>query len=207
MSHEQQIKRFVRRLAAMPVSHQTFNLYAGKSRSARICRANLECYLLRLASQQPKVMLLGEAPGYKGCRLTGIPFTSEKILRTHPLFADADFEVLVPSQRPETEISSTVVWNTLSELKTLPVLWNIFPFHPFKSGAPQSNRTPTAIELVQGKAIMLKLVSILHIQHIIAIGKKANSQLSDLEIKCSCVRHPANGGATPFRLELKALFH
>jgi len=28
----------------------------------------------------PSILFLGEAPGYKSCRLTGVPFLSERVL-------------------------------------------------------------------------------------------------------------------------------
>lgn len=195
---EQEIERFVKRLAHLPASTQTFNMYAGSSKRVQLCRANLQLYLKQMISIEPKIMLLGEAPGYKGCRLTGVPFTSEKTLLTHPFFAGQNFQVVTPTQRPETEISSTVVWRNITSLKPLPLLWNIYPFHPFKEGESQSNRAPNAAELEKGKEILLELVGLFKIEHIVAVGKKAYHKVSDLDIKHSYVRHPANGGAKEF---------
>lgn len=39
-------------------------------------RGNLADYLRLMARREPTLLLVGEAPGYRGCRLTGIPFTS-----------------------------------------------------------------------------------------------------------------------------------
>ena len=52
----------------------------------RCRRENLKLYLEKMKKLNPSFLLLGEAPGYKGCRLTGIPFSSEKILATNDFF-------------------------------------------------------------------------------------------------------------------------
>jgi hypothetical protein len=46
------------------------------------------------------------------------------------------------------------------ELPALPILWNILPFHPYKSGKPLSNRTPLRGEQEAGFAFLLALRSI-----------------------------------------------
>ena len=35
---------------------------------------------LHLSASKPKLLLIGEAPGYQGTRITGCPFTSEALL-------------------------------------------------------------------------------------------------------------------------------
>ena len=61
-------------------SATVFNPYAGVDELSAMRRHNLSLYLRRMAERQPRLLLLGEAPGYRGCRVTGVPFTSESIL-------------------------------------------------------------------------------------------------------------------------------
>ena len=39
-------------------------------------RQNLEIYLQEMLDRDPKVLLVGEAPGFRGMRITGVPFTN-----------------------------------------------------------------------------------------------------------------------------------
>src|SRR5574344_205729 len=105
------------------------NLYGGNNSNSLIRKHNLKLYLQKMKTLNPNILLLGEAPGYKGCRLTGVPFTSEKILKNHPFFINQDFQFI--NQQPESEKSATIVWDTLQNFKNIPLIWNIFPFHPF----------------------------------------------------------------------------
>ena len=45
--------------------------------------SNLKYYLYNMSLLKPNILFVGEAPGYQGCALTGIPFTSEFIIKTH----------------------------------------------------------------------------------------------------------------------------
>jgi hypothetical protein len=52
---------------------------------------NLRLYLDAMIKMKGKrVLLVGEAPGYKGCKITGIPFTSGKAFERfdHPLLKE-----------------------------------------------------------------------------------------------------------------------
>jgi len=70
------------------------NLYFGDSRESLIRKHNLLTYFVHMKKLKPKILLLGEAPGYKGCRLTGVPFTSEKILSNHLFFKELNFQFI-----------------------------------------------------------------------------------------------------------------
>ncbi len=168
---------FIESLAAVPTMDRVYNPYAGASAAADRCRTNLECYLRQMNAFRPAVLLVGEAPGYRGCRLTGIPFTSEHIMAGHPQFAAAQGFQIDGRQR---EASATAVWRTLDELAQAPLLWNAFPFHPHRAELPDSNRTPTGSEIACGEPYLRNLLTHYPIQLIVAVGKKAGQALAYL---------------------------
>lgn len=201
---------FVRRLSVAPLypGPGLFNPYAGASVAA-VRRANLALYLRRMADHQPRLLLLGEAPGYRGCRLTGVPFTSEFVLLTEPtpfgLFgASAGFRPTGPAGAPRREATATIFWQTVAEFEAPPLLWNALPFHPFLIGNELTNRTPSLSELAMGEGFVNELLAAFHIDRIIAVGRKAAEAASRWGIPATRVRHPGHGGKGAFRRELAA---
>jgi len=197
------IELFIKNLTEYIESSDSTNLYGGNSRESQIRRKNLKLYLEKMKKLNPSFLLLGEAPGYKGCRLTGIPFSSEKILATNDFFKNQGFNCINEPQSLESEISATIIWNELENYTNKPLIWNIFPFHPHKSNSIKSNRTPTKSELMSGKEYLKQLLEIFDIKKIIALGRKPESQISDLGLDFIYVRHPANGGKNKFINGLK----
>jgi len=66
MSHEA-IDKLVDQLADLPESDRLFNPYAPlHDPASAIRRENLICYLGDMKERQPEVLLLAEAPGYRG---------------------------------------------------------------------------------------------------------------------------------------------
>jgi len=170
--------------------HQVVTLDQPDAAVAR--RTNLYEYLQ--SRTRPRLMLVGEAPGYRGCRFSGIAFTSERSL---PI---GRWSSLHPSGWREA--SATIVHGALADtrLEEQTVLWNAVPHHP---AGPHSlsNRTPTRQELVVGLEWLERLVAILQPQLIVAIGRSAKSLLPEAVM----LRHPANGGASLFRQGLAEL--
>ena len=119
---------FVEELAAARIG-RTFNQYAEGAR-APLLRERLAEYLGERADAP--VLLVGEAPGYRGAR-SGIPFTSERQVTGHG----------------PAEATASVVSRVLSELGLgdCVVLWNVVPTHP---GTAQTNRRPTQVEIAAG---------------------------------------------------------
>jgi uracil-DNA glycosylase len=162
----------VARLAAARIG-ETFNQY---SRS-RLRRERLGAYLA--AHWDAPILLVGEAAGYRGARISGIPFTSERQL----------------SGKGPAEASATVVHRALEELglEDRVLLWNVVPTHP---GTERSNRPPTRAEIAGG-FVFLRWVACGRLP--IAVGRVAQAALGG-----SYVRHPARGGAVRFREDLVA---
>jgi uracil-DNA glycosylase len=155
-------------------------------------------------------ILVGEAPGYQGCRYSGIAFTSERLLLEGaiPRIPALSGERLSTRRLPFSEPSATIVWGTLSRLGIADrtILWNAVQLHPHRPDTPWSNRTPTDRELEYGVPALHLLAAAFPTARIVAIGKKAEYLVARAGIPIAgTVRHPANGGATKFAEGLEEL--
>jgi hypothetical protein len=156
---------------------ETFNQY----RCSRLLRERLESYLER--KRHASVVLVGEAAGYRGARVSGVPFTSERQL----------------TGRGPAEASATIVHRVLGELGVEDdvLLWNVVPTHPHEPGRPYTNRRPSRVEVdvsfrfLEGAAGGRRLI---------AVGRLAEEVTG-----APYVRHPSHGGAQAFRAGLAAL--
>ena len=185
--------------------------------------ANLRRYLeLR---QEAHYLFIAEALGYQGGHFSGIAITSERILLgNHPdveqksvlgewdyrRTSDADSTLLNNSQRLKgfNEPTDTVVWNTLNRhgLASFDViLWNIFPFHPYKGDNLLTNRTPSTNELDIGIEYARMLMELRPGMKVVAIGQKAALTLSRYGVDCMAVPHPSMGGANRFKAAVAQL--
>jgi len=162
-----------------------------------------------------KYLLVGEAIGYQGGHFSGIPMTSERILlggqKKRGILPEHVFSGIKPNRTSKvnlkplgfSEPTGTIVWGHIIQSNLNPrdfILWNAFPWHPFKFEIGMlSNRTPNAKELQGGAHILSRLIQITKVKNIIAIGKKSFDMLNQLGIETINIRHPANGGATIFK--------
>lgn len=211
MTTPAQIDNFISALAQARLPTNAFNEYAPGNADNAIRRANLRLYLRAMQMRKPAALLLMEAPGYRGCRLTGVPVTSRRILleggEALDLFGrEAGFRDVgdFGFERVYGEQSATIVWGALAELRALPLIWNAFPFHPHKAGNPLSNRKPRRAELTLGADFTRQLLDMWTFEQIIAVGNVAHELLCKLEIDCHKLRHPANGGKQEFVAGLRA---
>lgn len=168
--------------------------------------------LQRLAAHldcDAQFILVGEAPGYQGCRYSGIAFTSERLLGEGVIpRIPALGQRLSTRKLPFSEPSATIVWKTLYKLGIAEhtILWNAMQLHPYKPDNLWSNRTPQPAEITLGAPAMRLLKEAYPKARIVAVGKKAEGLLHEMGIDTAgAVRHPANGGATEFSLGLKEL--
>lgn len=158
---------FVAELAAARIG-TTYNQYADSDLRCR----RIADYLDRRRTAH--YLLVGEAAGYRGARISGVPFTSERQL----------------TGAGPAEASATIVHRVLAELGAGEdvLLWNAVPTHP---GTESSNRPPTRDEVREGTRFLDELrVG----RSVIAVGRVAHSILGG-----RYVRHPAHGGAAAFR--------
>lgn len=203
---------FVRRLGETPVAPDANNPFAvGDNPYNALRRANLERYLRDVYERRTPIVLIGEAPGYRGMRLTGVPFGSRRVvlqgLPSLNLFGVGRGYVDVPEPGFEDiqgEQSSTIVWGTLAELGLAPLAWGAFPFHPHKPGLPRTNRAPRTPEVSTGVSFVRELLAIFQPQKVIAVGNVAHRQLGALGIDAVKIRHPAQGGKNDFVAGLRA---
>ena len=125
------------------------------------------------------VLLVAEAPGYRGTRISGIPLTSERQL----------------SGTGPAETTATVVHAVLDELGLADdvLLWNVVPTHP---GGERSNRRPTRAEIEAGLPFARELA---RGRTVVPVGRIAQAALGG-----AYLRHPAHGGSAEFRRGIAA---
>lgn len=201
--------RFLNELADAQVSEDRatnqFSRTVGDLQANAVRRRNLRLYLTELAAIRPRMLLIGEAVSYRGGRLTGIAFVSETVMlggvdtrSGHVLGADRGYRKATAGPKLSTEASATMVWGTIAAVEPLPLLWNAFPFHPFHAGEPDSNRVPSAAELLLGSQFIERLLKLFPIEQIVAIGNQASLSLTRLGLAHEKVRHPSQGGKNLF---------
>jgi uracil-DNA glycosylase len=163
----------VERLAEAEIG-ATFNFYRDGP-GAALRRDRLRAYLE--SRRDAPLLLVGEAAGYRGARVSGIPFTSERQL----------------TGEGPAEASATIVHRVLAELglEESVLLWNVVPTHP---GTARSNRPPRRDEIEAGVRFARELA---RGRRVIAIGRCAEAALD-----APYVRHPSHGGAAEFRAGL-----
>jgi uracil-DNA glycosylase len=164
---------FVDELAAAEIG-ATFNFYRDGPRAA-LLRRRLAAYLDE--SEDAAILLVGEAPGYRGARVSGVPFTSERQL----------------TGAGPAESTATIVRTVLAELdlEQATLCWNAVPTHP---GTETSNRRPTRTEIDAGRRFFQRLAEG---RRIVAVGRVAAAATGS-----PYIRHPSHGGAEEFRAGL-----
>ena len=153
----------------------TYNQYA----RSPLRRERLARYLEERRSA--RFLLVGEAAGYRGARVSGLAFTSERQL----------------TGAGPSEASATIVHRVLRELGVEDdvLLWNLVPTHPHRPGQPLSNRPPTRAEIREARPWLDALGSN---RLLLAVGR-----LAERELGAPYVRHPSHGGAVRFRKTLE----
>lgn len=192
------LNKFVARLSKESPADNLENPYYGRSKAALMRKENLRLYLEQMEAQDPKVLLLGEAPGYNGCGRTGIPFTSELTVSEEPFFQGRGYQIAPANDRLQSEQSGGILWGALQNWEQKPLIWNIFPFHPHQAGKLRSNRTPNNDELKRGLEYLHDFLALYSIERIGAVGRKAEVKLQETELEFRYIRHPAHGGKKDF---------
>ncbi|MFF1574262.1 uracil-DNA glycosylase [Leifsonia sp. NPDC058292] len=199
------LDRFFRLLAAVPVPVDAEFLY-GDDELGRLRERNLRRYFAAVGSAgAPRVMLLAEAPGWRGMSVTGVPFVSARQVLAGAYSTHGALELPEHPAAP-WEASSAVVASTIATWRgPLPLTWPIYPHHPFVAGNSRTNRTPRPAEVRAGTPVALELARAFGIETIVAVGRKAQGALAAEGIEAPAVRHPAQGGARQFAEQVAAL--
>jgi len=175
-----------------------------------IRRENLKEYL-KSFEKVPKTILVGEAPGYRGCRFSGVPFTSEKQI------CDPSFKIFKNGERssirekPWSEAAATTFWDTMESARLNFFVWNCVPFHLYDGEKSElNNRAPEISEIEECGEILSDILDCLKPQRIIALGRKAEISLKKLKAlkkievaDIEYIRHPGRGGAREFREKIR----
>ena len=169
----------VDRLATATIG-ATFNFYRSGA-GAQLRRERLRAYLA--ARADAPILLVAEAPGWRGTRVSGVPLTSERQL----------------TGSGPAEATATIVHGVLAELglDRAVLCWNAVPTHPHLPGRPRSNRRPTGDEIEAGRPFLAALAAG---RRVVAVGRVAESAVG-----APALRHPSHGGATAFREGLRRI--
>ena len=170
--------------------------------SPLIRQYNLLQYLEKAKSLD--IMLLGEAPGYLGCRRTGLPFTDERHLSIFAQYYQTSPLKIATKSGSSNEKTAFFMWNTLPELKARVFLWNAIPLHPHQTNIPLSNRSPSMADFHATQVALEYLLENGHFPKIFAVGRVAEKFLHKLGISPVYIRHPSRGGSSYFRQQLIA---
>ena len=158
----------------------TFNFYRD-CEGAELRRDRLRAYLE--ARADAPALLVAEAPGYRGTRVSGVPLTSERQL----------------TGSGPAEATATIVHRALAEtgLSQDVLLWNVVPTHPHLPGRPETNRRPTRAEVEASLPFVRRLA---RGRRVVPVGRLAHAALGG-----AYVRHPSHGGARPFLEALRRI--
>src|SRR3954471_20572869 len=130
------MRSLIDRLVAARIGRTT-NFYRDGT-GAALRRERLAAYLEQRCDAP--ILLVGEAPGYRGARISGLPFTSERQL----------------TGAGPAEATATIVHRVLAELEATDriLLWNVVPTHP---GTTTTNRPPSRAEIAGGAVFAREL--------------------------------------------------
>ncbi|MBE7492068.1 MAG: uracil-DNA glycosylase [Planctomycetes bacterium] len=205
--YEEAIEKVIARLRRAELPPNVCNIYRDDDPNldlrggAAKRRENLRRYLKAL--RDARWLLVGLAPGWRGARFTGVPFTDEHRL----CFPGSCYDRTGKHERPMREATAGVVMDLLGA-RTDVACWNVCPWHPHETGNPLSNADPDAGTLAPGLEVMEALLARLFPNaQLIAVGRVAAEALRELKINgrpaslVAEVRHPAHGGAEEFRAQ------
>src|SRR5438477_9368012 len=206
------VNKFVAELSAISLPN-VFNPYhdicvfSDHPASAVLRQQNLTLFLKTVLQGTTRSIWIGRDLGYRGGRRTGIALTDEfhlEILKnTFGVFGIVKTTV---DDEPIKERTASEVWRLLCNIKEPVFLWNAFPFHPFESGEPLSNRRHTREEFDLCRSILATVLEWLEPTIIIALGADAEAAVRSVGYECRRVRHPSYGGQSEFQREVREIY-
>lgn len=205
-----ELRVFFELLDAVPVPADAEFLYDPSTTEGALRRRNLMRYLELMRRGGAERMLVGEAPGWRGMSVTGVPFYSIRQLEARPgpitgAVSGDGFEA-PPHPQALWEASARDVWRAMADRRgPLPVFWSIYPHHPHVPGDPRTNRPPRPAEVRVGAPVAFALAEALGGLPMIAVGRKSQGALAAAGVAAPAVRHPAQGGAREFAEQIAGL--
>ncbi|MCB9894195.1 MAG: uracil-DNA glycosylase [Planctomycetes bacterium] len=202
---EEGIEKLIARLRRAELPEHVFNIYRQDDPEldarggAAKRRENLRRYLRSLSA--PKYAFIGIAPGYRGARFTGVPFSDEHRL----CLTGSCYDRTSKRENAYREATAGVVLDLLGT-RTDVVCWNIVPWHPHKPGEPLSNAEPDAETINYGLEALEFFFNRLYADtKVVTVGQLPARALEGFKVQGKSLdivanfRHPAHGGANEFR--------
>ena len=194
------IERFVGRLSRADPPPPFINPYRHQ-----VPTKNLLRFLQFQRDLSSTILLVGEAPGYRGAVRSGVPLTSLAILTEDwgdpwNAFGSRSGYIEARPSRFRREATATMVWRALATHASscsLPLTWNAVPFHP-RGPMPHSNASLKSTSVTIGSPWLCELLSIFPNAIPVAVGRRAGEALAQLNISHASVRHPSRGGKAQF---------
>jgi hypothetical protein len=202
---EEGIEKLISRLRRAELPESVFNIYRTDAPEldarggAAKRRENLRRYLKALPSA--KYAFIGIAPGWRGARFTGVPFTDEHRL----CLPGSCYDRTSKREAAYREATAGVVMNLLGP-RTDVVCWNIVPWHVHKPGEPLTNADPDSETIGYGlEAIEFLFNRLYPSVKVVTVGQIPADALRGFKVQgreievVANLRHPAHGGAAEFR--------
>lgn len=187
-------------------SHTVFNPY----RDEQLLN-NLRVYIEQVLKQEsPRILLVGEAYGFRGGRLTGIPFSSGCLYDDvdHPFLESLKPLIYRSANDLVAENTASIVWRYLQDKPFVPLFWNSFPFHPHPSRVQRKNRAPNVSEIKEGIGYLRLLCDLYQPDLIAGLGRKGAESIQRAFPKKEIIyiRHPSYGGKKEFISGMDSLY-
>lgn len=210
-AHAFNIRTFVADMALVDLEN-VFNPYRSyceiydRVDAAAIRRRNLRRYLAAVCTSGTDTLWMGRDLGYRGGRRTGLALTDEAHLPALNAVYACTIAERATRGRLVAERTAAEIWDILPRLSVLPMLWNVFPFHPHEASAGLTNRRFKGGELAAIHHLNRRLIEGLRIKRVVCIGGDAFAYAKTLVDDVVCIRHPSYGGVLSFRRGLQELY-
>ena len=132
---------------------------------------------------KPRYLLIGEAPGYQGCRYSGVPFTSERLIVEGmvPRITSGRFTT---RPKPWSEPSATIVGRAArTRHRGSHRAVECVCVASAQAGEPLSNRRPTDREFRASLEVSRMVRDMFPDARIVAVGKCSHYLLSSLFVR------------------------
>lgn len=170
---------------------------------------NLLLFLTRRDRLAWTLLAIGEAPGYRGAVMSGVPLSSLATLADPwgdpwESFGPSKGYSFPPNPLYWREATATIIWESFAMHladSPLPLTWNAVPFHPQKNGRA-SNASLRANQLHIGQPWIERLLELFPNVFPVAVGRRACETLCQLKVDHEAIRHPSRGGKQEFSMGL-----